>query len=120
MGDITREFGLAGWRIIVHDGTDADDHAAETACVYGRRVAHINLASDFVSYPPEEQRATILHELTHIHFDQTLTLVNEVLPEAMGGPAYTAFIAGYRQAMEHAVDAIAQAISDKYPLWEGQ
>lgn len=119
MSDLTREYGLGSWRIIVHEGCTEDDHAAEVSCVYGRRIAHVNLAADFASYPPEEQRSTILHELTHIHLDQMNSLIDETLPAAMGAPAYTAFLAGYRQAMEHATDAIAMAIADKFPLWEG-
>lgn len=119
IADIGREYGLSGWQMALHEGTDTDGAAAEVACVYGRKIAHVGIHDDFGSFPPEEQRAVILHELTHIHLDQVTTLVADVLPGLIGAPAYAAFEAGYRQAMEHATDAIAAAIADKFPLWEG-
>jgi hypothetical protein len=119
ISDIAREYGLSGWTIVGHEGTDSEDHAAEVTCLFGRKVAHLNLSADFASFTPEEQRQTVLHELTHIHLDQMNSLMHSVLPEVMGLPAYSAFFAGYNQAMEHATDAIAVAIADKFPLWEG-
>ncbi len=113
------DYGLGDWRIEFHADVEDDRHAGETSCVYGRKIAHLSLSSDFPSYSPEEQRQIVLHELTHIHFDQVTTLVINVLPDLIGKPAFDAFMVGYTQAMEHAVDAIADAIGDKYPLWEG-
>lgn len=118
ISDIGKEYGLTGWEIALSH--DADDHnAAQVACVYGRRIALLALSPDFATFPPEEQRRVILHELTHVHLDQVTTLVHDALPGLLGQPAFDAFIAGYRQAMEHSTDAIAAAIADKFPLWEG-
>ena len=115
---VGKEYGLTGWQM----GLSFDAHdavAAEVSCVYGRRIAHLAVSPDFLDFTPEEQRQVIVHEMTHIHLDQMQTLIHDLLPEVMGKPAFDAFIAGYRQAMEHATDAIADAIAPTFPLWEG-
>ncbi len=111
------EYGLRDWQIVVHEGTKADDLAAGVWCVYGRRIAHVSVADDFTASSPEEQRRIVLHELTHIHLDQTTTLIQEALPGILGAPAYAVFEQAYRQAMEHATDAIADAVAERYEVW---
>lgn len=120
MSALARDYGLNDWDIRLHtEPPEQDDALAAVSTVYGRRIAHISVASDFDQYEPEAQRIAILHELTHIHQAQERDLVTGILPDALGIPAFAMFEAGWRQAMEHGTDAIAAAIADRYPLWEG-
>lgn len=118
---IAKEFGLRDWDLYLMPEKPPDEEAAASVrCVYGRRKANIYIGDDFWHSNPEEQRRIILHELIHVHQDQTLTLVEETLPDLLGKPAMFTFEKAYRQANEHGVDALAAAIADRYPLWEGK
>lgn len=124
MAVIANEFGLRDWDVTLHaeepgDGNDGGDALASVECVYGRRKAHIRVASAFDEVTPEEQRNAVLHELIHIHTEPMRALLRTTLPKIMGLPAFETFWPAFTQADEHATDAIAAAIGDKYPLWEG-
>ena len=120
MGQIAKEFGLKDWELTLHDEPpDLDQALASVECVYGRRVAHIRVAPDFDHYTPESQRNAVLHELIHIHTEPVRALIRTALPSLIGAPAFEAFMAGFTQADEHATDAIAAAIAERYPIWEG-
>ena len=117
---ISKEFGLNDWDLRLHTEPPDDETAlAAVETVYGRRIAHIHVCADFDHYEPEAQRIAVIHELTHIHEAQVIDLIASTLPDARGKQAFAMFNAGWRQAMEHSTDAIATAIADKYPLWEG-
>jgi hypothetical protein len=117
---IAKEFGLRDWDMyLLGDPPDTETAAASVECIYGRRKANIRVGVEFHHASPEEQREVVLHELIHVHFAQTRALIDEVLPDLLGKPAFVAFREAYRQADEHATDAIANAIADRYPLWEG-
>lgn len=117
--DIAKGFGLGGWTLIFPpEPPSIDETGAMVDTTYGRRVAHIRFADEFPSFPPEEQRHMVIHELLHIHFAHELQTVQDLLG-SMGREAQAVAGDAYRLGHEYGIDAIADAIADFYPLWEG-
>lgn len=122
VADLAAMYGLKDWRIELHEGDNKEAHdgivAAEVVCVYGRRLAIIGISPDFPTWEPREQANVVLHELTHVHLNQLATLLEEALPGLIGSTTFHTLMVGYRQAMEHATDAIAEAIAPRFPVFE--
>jgi hypothetical protein len=117
VGLMAAELGLRDWEIVVMDDEPADQSAiASVECIYGRRLAHVRFRSDFAHLPAPEQRAAVLHELLHVHLSATDQAVRDHISE-MGVEARGIAESTYSTAREHAVDAIAAAISHRFPTW---
>lgn len=113
------KLGLRDWTIrLLHDRPNSPETHAHTECVYGRKLAEIKVCRDFREQDPEEQRHTIIHELLHLHTDAADSIVNNEIREALGKQTgYVAYEAHHR-AIEIAVDDIATAIAQYFPLIE--
>lgn len=124
-GVLARELGLGHLDLTLDaeqpgHATDGSEAAASFEGTYGRYRGTMRVNPHFETYAPEEQRIIIIHELLHAHTEQVRELVRTTLPEAMGKPAYDVFMAAYTQADERMTDALATALADKFPLWEGK
>ena len=117
--EIAQAFGLRDWQLYVHFDEDLGDAAAATSCISNRKVAHIKFSTDFFALPLDEQRMVVLHELLHVHMWQITDFTEDAVCDLIGKPAASVFIEAVRRLDEQATDAIAQAISPRYPLWEG-
>ena len=111
---VASAYGLRDWHITLHGDTHERENAGEVSCVYGQRRAHIGVSAEFGGLDADEQRHVVVHELTHIHLDQVVQLVEDLQP-LLGKQAFDTFMLGYRQAVEHATDAIASAIHKGFP-----
>lgn len=110
--------GLRDWDVRLDEVPEADpNNAASVSCVRERRVAHIQVAPEFVHMEPAEQRHVIAHELAHIHMDGDLEYLSEVLPSLIGGVAWTGIEAAVRTLHEQGIDGVAIGMEARLPLW---
>jgi hypothetical protein len=103
------------WGITLTEEFAAEDAGASVSVIYGRNRANIQIAQDFDTYEPEEQRQMIVHELMHIHaqpMGSVLQRVTESRTEAWLLLA-TAF---HSEALEHMVDLMAEIVAAYVPL----
>jgi hypothetical protein len=116
---IAEDFGLGDWEICVLDESpDSATALASCEAVFGRRMANLRFSHAFFHSPPEDQRNTVVHELLHAHLAATDQAVEDHVG-LLGSEARVIARNTYNTAREYAVDALAAAIADKYPLWEG-
>jgi hypothetical protein len=115
---LAHHLGLSDWDIRLTTEPCGDGKAASVSCTYGRRIAHVSLASDWWAMPAEERHHVLVHELLHIITDPLRTYLDEMLPGMIGGPAYSAASDAIRQHEEHAVDQIASALAPMLPVME--
>jgi hypothetical protein len=116
---IAADFGLRDWEITILDETpDSATAIASCEAVFGRRVAHLRFSHAFFHSPPEDQRNTVIHELLHAHLAATDQAVEDHVG-LLGSESRVIARNTYNTTREYAVDALAAAIADKYPLWEG-
>lgn len=108
--------GLRDWelRLSEEPATDEDNNA-EVRVTFGQRRATVTLARDFNTEPLETQQHCLVHELLHIHFDPTFTLLSQSLPNLIGKTAWTILEEAQREREEHAVDALATALNPLIP-----
>ena len=124
VGEIARTLA-PGWDIRLHFADPGDpggvgvSAAASVGTTWGRRLAHLTVDPDVVTWTPEEQRHVIVHEFIHIPFMAVTDLVDVSFREKVGSLAWEAFKSGWVHADEHATDALAKAIAPFFPLWEG-
>lgn len=114
---IAAELGLRDWTLTFPNEPCEDGALATVDCSYGRKRATVLFASDFTDHPPEEQRIVVLHELIHIHFAQERQAVRDAL-DSLGRDAREIAYESFRMSHEYGVDGLADAIADRYPLWE--
>ena len=97
---------------------DSGNAIASVECVYGRRLAIVRFRSDFVTQPCEEQRQVVLHELIHVQFAHRRQATQDAL-EGIGREARQQAIDAITLGDEYGTDALAEAIAEFFPLWEG-
>ena len=116
---------VPGWDIRLHiddpgdPGAIGEQAAASVSCTWGRKIAHMTVAPDVLTWTPEEQRHVICHEFIHIAFYAVSDIVEVSLKDKVGSLAWDAFRPGLVHAEEHATDALAKAIAPFFPLWRG-
>lgn len=111
--------GLHDWDIRIQDDEpDTKEAWASVSCTYGRRIARIWFSAGFELIDPDEQRHVIVHELLHIHFDRILSQADGSLPGLLGIGAFSMYMAGLRENIEHGVDAVADALAAALPVPE--
>lgn len=115
---IAAELGLRDWTLTFPPEPCEEKALASVDCTYGRKRAVVRFADDFLHHAPEEQRIVVLHELIHIHFAQERQAVTDAL-DLLGRDAHEIATESFRVAHEYGVDGLADAIADRYPLWEG-
>jgi hypothetical protein len=124
VGSIAKDLGLSHYDLQLHPeepggASDGNIALASYEGTYGRYTGTLRVHANFDAIPPESQRNAIIHELLHAHTEATRELLRTTLAPALGASAYEIFWAAYTQADERFTDALATAIADNYPLWEG-
>lgn len=115
--ELAATMGLADWAIKVSlEGCD-DDNLAEISCSYAQRNAEMFLSENWETFPAEEKRATITHELVHAllapytqHID---VLVKALIDREEMSRAASASLSHMEEMV---VDQIAVAWAEKLPL----
>jgi len=68
--DLANLMDLRDWTlIIIHEDPPNRSNIASVYIPLGQRFCNIYLSTNFLTETPENQRSTIVHELTHCHFD---------------------------------------------------
>lgn len=100
---------LRDWTIeIESDEPESSEAIAAIRPIWGRRRALIRFRDDFWNMDSEDQRQTIVHELIHCHFAESLHWAREVMKARPHG--------AYLLMHETSVDALADAIASLLPL----
>jgi len=103
--------GLREWKLKLMDeftAEDGDENALMTIAILpGRHVGQIRLAKDFNSFPYEDKKQAIIHELVHCYQQKLLLWADDTLREVLGTVGYEIFNAAYRDNFEHMVDDLA-------------
>lgn len=119
LGDYAREraddLGLRDWWVRIEKVSSEEDALASCRVIRGRRLVYIRVCEGFREEKPDEQRSTIIHELLHCHM-AAMEWVVSATESALGSSAYAICHEGFTDALEHAVDGIAESIAEKYPL----
>jgi hypothetical protein len=108
--------GLTDWDFELVDEHLPNDVMARINIPTGRRHARIMLGEQYHLSTPHEQRATIVHELLHCHFDAVGDLATRTLPDILGLAAWSVYEEANELLTEQAVDAIAVAFAEFLPL----
>jgi hypothetical protein len=114
--DLVRPFVLlADWDVqYLPDAEISPDNEAEIQILDGHR-AEVAIGPDFFGYPPEKQRAIVLHELAHLHFARMRGLEVSTV-SLLGVDARALFRAGLADAEEHIVEMISRLTTSRCPL----
>lgn len=82
---IRHTLGLDHWTLSVGESYSGGDEEAGTFITNDADSATLHVPERFWTRDPETQRATVIHELLHLHFDRALldfyAAVRKVLPE---------------------------------------
>jgi hypothetical protein len=101
--------GLRDWTVTIDARpTDDRENNAEAATIRGRKQLRVALSEDFLGMPPEEQRATVVHELIHAHGAPMDHMLCGVLDDDARR--------SYKLLMEYMVDGIADEWAKSLPL----
>lgn len=111
--EIADQMGLKDWRIDLPDELPPDDQMGNCATSNGQRLAVIRLADH--GDDAEELRNTVVHELLHAHM-MPLRYPLVHLEPIIGSNLYDMAYSDYYDHMETAVDGIATAWAETFPL----
>jgi Zn-dependent peptidase ImmA (M78 family) len=109
--------GLADWAIRVSLEACDDENMAEIDCAYAQRNATMYLSDKWDTYPAEEQRATLTHELVHAllaPYTQHIDVLVKALVDRQ--ELSRTAEASLLHMEEIVVDQIAVAWAEKLPL----
>lgn len=109
--DLAARMGLAHWTLDIRGADDQPGIAGALAtitCCQGRTFVTIRLAESLMTASPQEQRDTCVHELVHLYFAASDTIVDRELSPSMN--------VAWRNAMEYGIDAVSKAIAPFLPL----
>lgn len=113
------ELGLRDWTIeIVYDEAAADENNVECVVTPERHWVRLKVHAAFHTYPPEQQRNAVVHELLHVPFDPASAILRDDLEDLLGKQAHAAAYRAHIRHVEMAVDSIACAIDKHFPLPE--
>lgn len=113
---IANELELRDWQFILDDEPIEPGAFGQIWPTRGRKIAWIGFCKDFHKLRPEQQRHTIVHELIHCHFANTLDFFNESLPGLAGKKVAKVAKRECVLHVEFGVDAMADAIAQRLPL----
>lgn len=96
------------------------DPAALMECELATGRAHIRLRvrGDFWSFPEQERRLALTHELIHPHFQRLTERTESVFRENIGGIAFRVFWLGFTGDVEELVDRLASLLAPTMPELE--
>lgn len=111
--------GLAQWAVkLQEDPPSEDDALAKIEPIEGRDTARLWVSSGYWDEEPEEQRATITHELLHL-FHREVTepfTASEALADLIGKPADRLLVDSLKRASELMVDRLTRIVAPHMPL----
>ena len=106
--DLADRMGLRDWSLTIGDGPPRSGAEASVYMPYAIRHGKVYLSEEFLDKPADEQRATLAHELLHLHFAAMDGIVRDGLPKDLHS--------AYDRIWEYAVDAIAEGWAKTLPL----
>lgn len=106
---------LRDWRFKLGDHPAAEDCGAHIEVVAGRRFATVTVPFAWPGFDPTEQRHYACHELLHAHLAPVEFAVQS-LQTNLGDHVFGVFAELHKTAIEHAIDAIADALAPYLPL----
>lgn len=117
---------LGHWEIVVQrDPPESDDTGVDASLIDAQVVitsngyfAKLRVHEDFRQGDPDHQRATILHELLHLHSDKAFSDALDAIEGLAGAQANAVANMLLRRGYERSIEAMAQAIAPKYPVIE--
>lgn len=114
---VADSYGLRDWSIAISDTPAPDDTYADISPVAGQKRAVMRIGVKFWTATPDEQRSTIVHELTHCHLASADAVINADLRESglLATVACDLLYEVYARQREYAVDGIAEAIAGRFP-----
>lgn len=115
--DLADRLELRDWTVrFLHEPCD-DGALAECCVTYGRKWVDVQVCRQFLDMPAGEQRHTLVHELVHCHFDAVEGVMRDAR-RADAVPKRAARLIGeaQRRAIEHGVDAVAEALAAHMPM----
>ncbi len=112
---IAKLMGLGEWELVLDDGSACEDCLAEIDATYGQRHAKLSLCKQWDTLDSDTQRATIVHELLHVHFAHYSQLAYDML-NALDNGSSKAGTAAMILCEEYVVDAIALSWAPFLPL----
>lgn len=123
---IADSMGLRDWYIDVHFSLDEDasdygtNHIrmAQVEPTYGRKHAVVTVVPDIRDYDLEKIRMVVCHELTHLHLAALQDQCERDLENIVGKLADEVFYKSFRRNLEYAVDGIASAWAESFPMIE--
>lgn len=124
LGDYLRwmanEMGLRDWSFTLDRAAAPDDSNAEVWPCAGRKHATIKVCADFRELKPDEQRMSVVHELTHCHLVLATDCLRLDMEKALGEHMQRPLWEIFHRLIEYGVDGIAVAWAEKMPLidWE--
>lgn len=115
-GRLQHTLGLDHWSLSVGESYSGGDEEAGMFITNNADAATLHVPELFWTRSPESQRATVLHELLHLHFDRALldfyAAVRKVLPEWItDGLESTP-----TRIQERSIERFALAIAPNLPL----
>lgn len=105
---------LADWTFRLLNQPAAEGSFADISCAEKRKAAVVRVCPQFHEIDPDEQRHTICHELIHAHLHPIHSAVTD-LEGILGHEAYRVFYDRFIEALEYAVDGIADAFAPTLP-----
>jgi hypothetical protein len=113
--DLADRLGLRDWRLDLDRDPTAGGLLAHVEVTDGARWALVTLGPTWGVLPPDRQRQALVHELIHPHFQEIAEAVAHGR-EVLGGTAIEVVERAVRHQIEHAVDALAEAVAPLLPL----
>lgn len=109
--------GLAHWHVIIYD--DPHPRKPDVVAVVdpgeGQNLGELWLNDGALEEEPEDLRATIVHELLHLHQGHILHAIDDLSGE-FGTTAWNLWESGFRRELEYMTDALARVIAPHLPL----
>lgn len=116
---IADALGLRDWQFTYTDDPPGEiDYEHATAAIRptrGRKWACLWVPAKWWDESPEDRRQTIAHELLHLHF-AGMERILETVQTNLGDATWGVLRAAHLDALEMAVDGIADAIAPFMPL----
>lgn len=113
MREIADQMGLKDWRIILETEEPEDGAMGTCETATGQKVATIRIKNHGTD--ADELRNTVVHELLHAHFNAIREPINNVR-SAVGDLVYWPIYYGVTDHVELAIDGIATAWAESFPL----
>ena len=108
---------LSDWTIDLLDEPSSPGTYADINCARARKQARLRVCEEFFGESPECRRHTIVHELIHPHLHPILAAVYD-LKRVLGQQQFQIFRDRVLDALEYAVDGLADAFAESLPTME--